>query len=94
MKGKTSILGKCILAMFIISFFCGVSISGDTVTILGKVTRDFKIVTDDNKVYEIGDNEKADELVQYIDKNVIITGIIENVDGFTIIYVISYNVIE
>ena len=62
--------------------------------IIGTVNSDFQIVTDNNQVYEIGDNEKGDELAKLVDKKVSAMGIVEEADGEKVLLVISYEVIE
>jgi hypothetical protein len=72
----------------------GQSLSSDEVTVVGTVNDSYQIVTDGYEVYEIGDNELGDELVNHVGATVEVTGEVEEGDGVKIIMVTSFVVIE
>ncbi len=90
-NGRNLFVGLCV--MIIVALFSGSAISAESVTIVGTINDNYQIVTDNDQVYEIGDNEKADELMELIDKRVKVTGTVEEVGGAKVITVTSYEVI-
>ena len=80
--------------MFMIAFLSGPAISAKSVTIMGTVNADGQIVTDNDQVYEIGENKKGDELFELVGKKVKVTGTIKEEDGTKVITVNSYKAIE
>jgi hypothetical protein len=67
---------------------------GATETITGKVNDDYQIVTDDGDVYELGENDKGDEVADLIGKRVQVTGAVTDDDGMMTIMVASYRILE
>jgi hypothetical protein len=65
-----------------------------TVTITGTVNDDYQIVADDGQVYEVGQNEKGDEVVDLAGKRVKATGTVEESEGQKTINITSYEVVE
>ena len=61
---------------------------------MGTVNADGQIVTDNDQVYEIGENKKGDELFELVGKKVKVTGTIKEEDGTKVITVNSYKAIE
>jgi len=61
-------------------------------TIMGTVNDDYQIVTDDEKVYEVAETEKGDEVVRLVGKKVRVTGTVEESEGTKIITVTAYEV--
>ena len=94
MKTNKKFLFVGFLAILMIAFLSGPVISADSVTIVGTINEDGQIVAGDDKVYEVGDNEKGDELVKLVGKKVKVTGTVEEDDGKKVITVTSYEVIE
>ena len=78
-------VGLC--SMIIVAFITGVAISGECITITGTVNETLQIVADDGQVYEVGDTEKGDEVVDLIDKKVKVTGTVEQSEGMKIIFI-------
>ena len=95
MKRKSFLLIK-IFAIIIAFLIVGPAFSSDRVTIIGVVTDDQQIVTDDDEVYEIYDNGKGSELISNVGMRVKVTGTVENDEdsGNKIITVISFQVID
>jgi hypothetical protein len=94
MKKNRKYLFIGFLAMLMIAFLSGSVISADSITIVGTINADGQIVTDNDQVYEIGENKKGDELFELVGKKVKVTGTVVEEDGTKVITVISYKVIE
>ena len=54
--------------MVIVALTSGVAMAKGTMTIAGTVNDDYQIVADDGQVYEGGQNEKGDEVVDLAGK--------------------------
>ena len=83
-----------LLAFTFLACILSPAIAGDEVTITGTINADNQIVTDDNQVFTIGDNEKGDELVGMLNKKVKVTGMVEEEGGGKTIMVDSYEVVS
>jgi len=94
MKRNKKYLFAGLCAMIIVAFISGIAFSGETRTITGTVKDDYQIVADDGQVYEVGDTEKGDEVVDLVDKKVKVIGTVEESDGEKIINITSYEVLE
>lgn len=94
MKKNKKFLFAGFLAMLMIAFLSGPAISADSVTIVGIMNNSYQIVTGNDQVYEIAEGEKGDELIEFVDKKVKVTGTVEEDDGTKAITVTSYEVIE
>jgi len=94
MKKNKKFLFAGFLAMLIIAFLSGPTISANSVTIVGRVNDDYQIVTDNDQLYHIGEGEKGDEVTELVGKKVKVAGMVEEVDEGKIIVVTSYEIIE
>jgi hypothetical protein len=83
-----------LLALTFIALMVSPAFAGDEVTIMGTINADNQIVTEDNQVFAIGDNEKGDELVGMLNKKVKVTGMVEEEGDARTIMVDSYEVIS
>jgi hypothetical protein len=92
MKRKYFMAAICVL--IITGFMSGIAFSDNTVTITGKVNESYQIVTDNDVIYEIGANEKGDELGDMVDKKVKVTGTVLEDEGTKVIMVTGYKVID
>jgi hypothetical protein len=83
----------CVLSFALI--FSG-PVFAEEVTIVGEITEDHQIVTEDSKVYEVADTDMGDDLMNQVDvgKKVKITGTVKEEDGQKVIDVTSYEIIE
>ncbi|MFH1351679.1 MAG: hypothetical protein ABII26_12210 [Pseudomonadota bacterium] len=72
----------------------GIAIPEGRITITGTINTDYQIVSENNHIYEIGDNDKGDELVRFVNKKVKVTGTLKELSGDKVILVISYEVLE
>ena len=94
MKKNKKYLFIGFLAVLMIAFLTGSVMSADSVTIVGTLNADGQIVTDNNQIYEIGENRKGDELFELVGNKVKVTGTAVEEDGATVITVTSYEIIE
>jgi len=95
MKKNDRSLFIIVCAVFFMTLPVGLSSSADEVTIFGTVNDYYQIETDDGEVYEIGDNEQGDELIEHMGERVEVTGTVEeDEDGVKVIMVMSFVVIE
>ncbi len=84
-----------VCAIFFVALSFGSAISANEVTISGTVNDYYGIETDDGEVYEIGDNEQGDELVEHVGARVEVTGMVEeDEDGVKVITVTSFVLLE
>ena len=84
-----------VCAVFLVALSSSPVLTADEETIIGTVNDFYQIVTDDNEVYEIGDSEQGNELVEHVGAIVEATGIVEeDEDGVKTITVTSFVVIE
>ncbi len=63
-------------------------------TVVGTVSGDFTILTDADEVFEIGEGETGDEVVELIGQRVRVTGPVQVIEGVRVIAVSSYTIIE
>ena len=80
--------------MFILFAFCAPAIAQDKVVITGTVNESYQIEDDEGELYEIGENEKGDELGELIGAKVRVTGTIQEDEDLKTIMVISFEVIK
>ncbi|MBU0986905.1 MAG: hypothetical protein KKH68_06590 [Proteobacteria bacterium] len=66
----------------------------DQVTITGKVTDTYQIVTEDGTVYEVADTDMGNDLLNHVGKTVEATGTIAVEEGHNVITVTSYTLLE
>lgn len=85
-------MGLCALA--VIFGLLGSAVSGESLTTTGTINEDYQFVADDGQIYIVAEPEKVGELDETIGKKVMVTGSIEESEGFKIIVIASYRVIE
>jgi hypothetical protein len=94
--------GKCIkpavwvaLTLFLAVLASGAVFAAEAVTIVGTVNDEGALVGSDDKIYELGENEKGDELVERVGAKVEVKGTVTvHEDGSQTIDVDSYKVLE
>ena len=64
------------------------------VTITGEVTEDYQIITNNGEVYDIGEGDQGDALMENVGKLVEVTGILTEEDGIKTITVTHFNVVK
>jgi hypothetical protein len=95
MTSKKSIIGMSVLVVFLAALFVGSVWAAETMTIVGTVSDDGKIVADDGRTYDIGDNDQAAEVSEQSGKKVEVKGTVEEgTGGNQTIMIESYKVIE
>ncbi len=65
------------------------------IEIEGTVTADYQILTDDDELYEIGETDKGEELMDYVDQRVRLIGAVEEGDdGTKVLQVTSFQLLD
>ena len=64
------------------------------VTVVGTINDENQLVASESLVYEIGDSEMADSLLENIGAKVSVVGTVVDEDGIKTINVISFEVME
>ena len=82
-----------IITLVLLTFFSAVCFAADPITIKGKINDDNQLVTEDETIYTIADNDQGSALMELVGEQVIVTGTVEEDDGEKIITVISYEVV-
>ena len=90
--GRCLITGLC--SIFVFFLLCAPLIAQDKAVITGTVNESYQIEGDDGETYDIGENEKGDELGELIGEKVRVTGMVQEEDGLKTIMVISFEVIK
>ena len=91
--------GKCltlsILVVFLITAVAGNISAGEKMTIVGVVTEDGLIVDKSGVIYEIGENDKFEDITEHTDVKMEVKGtVIEDEGGNKIITIESFKVLE
>ena len=94
MRNKSKIIYWGILITILVTLLSGVSLAGNTVTIVGTVNAEYQIVDDNGTVYEIADNENGEEVAELVGRKVKVTGNLIDANGTPIITIALYEVIE
>ena len=83
-----------LFALAAIFIFTAPALAQQTVTIVGTVVGGYQIEDENGQVYEIGDNEKGEELDELYDSKVSVTGKLTEEDGIKTITVTSFKILE
>lgn len=83
-----------ILIIGFIALFTGMAAAADEVSITGTINGDSQLVDDSGTAYDIGDNEKGNEVMELVGKKMSVKGTVMEADGTKIITIISFKVIE
>ena len=84
-----------VLSVFLCILFAGGLALADTAaTIMGEVTENNEIVTDDGTAYTIAPTEKGDELSAMVGEIVNVTGTVQESEGEKIITVTNFAVVQ
>jgi hypothetical protein len=95
MMRKKSIIGMSILVVFMAALVVGSVWAAESMTIVGTVSDDGKIVDESGKTYSIGENDKAAEVSEQSGKKVEVKGTVEEgTGGSQTIMIESYKVVE
>jgi hypothetical protein len=88
---------KLLTVALIFSFvfmFAGPALSGGGVTIVGIINDDSQIVDNDGIVYEVTDNDVAEEVMEHVGKKLEVKGTVMEEEGSKMITITSYTVLE
>ncbi len=73
----------------------GIVLSAEMVEVVGTVSPDYQIMTDDDEIYEVGETDEGDELMDFVDRRVRVFGTVDEAeDGTKIIQVMEFQVLE
>ncbi len=62
MKRKKTFFAVSVIAFLMVTMFFATNVLGEEITIKGKVNDKYQIITEDGQIYEVGNNEKGDEV--------------------------------
>jgi len=88
---------KIALAVLIIGFIAlvvGIAAAAEEVSITGTINEDSQLVSDTGETYDIGDNEKGNDVMDMVGKKVSVKGTVMESEGTKIITITSFDVIE
>ena len=94
MKKNMKKIFSGILIIGFIALLAGMAAAADEVSITGTINGDSQLVDDSGTAYDIGDNEKGDEVMELVGKKVSVKGTVMEAEGTKIITITSFNVIE
>jgi hypothetical protein len=86
--------GYGMLTVFLILGLVGYALAGSDMKVVGTVGEDNTITDESGAVYEIGDNEKGEEISELAGKKVEIMGTIEEEGGTKTIVIDSFKLME
>ena len=89
---KNMVLGFLIIGF--ITLLAGWVTAAEEVSITGTINKDSQLVADSGTTYDIGDNEKGNDVMDLVGKKVSVKGTVMDADGTKIIMVTTFNVIE
>ena len=94
MSKKTKKIVTGILIIGFIALLAGIAAAADEVSITGTVNEDSQLVADNGQTYDIGDNEKGNEVMELVGKKVSVKGTVMEAEGTKIITITAFDVIE
>jgi len=83
-----------ILIIGFIALLAGMAATADEVSITGTINGDSQLVDDSGTAYDIGDNEKGNEVMELVGKKVSVKGTVMEAEGTKIITITAFDVIE
>jgi hypothetical protein len=83
-----------ILTIGFIALLAGIAAAGEEVSITGTINDDMQLVADSGITYDIGDNEKGNEVMDLVGKKVSVKGTVMEAEGTKIITITAFDVIE
>ncbi len=82
------------LIVGVVFMFAGPALSGGAVTIVGTLNDDNQIVDSAGVVYDVDDNEMAEEVMEHVGKKLEIKGTVTEAEDAKMITITSYTVLE
>ena len=83
-----------ILIIAFIAVFAGIVAAEEEISITGTINDNMQLVADGGTTYDIGDNEKGNEVADLVGKKVSVKGTVMESEGTKIITITSFDVIE
>lgn len=83
-----------VLAIAFIALLAGMAAAEEEISITGTINDESQLVDDSGTVYDIGDNEKGNEVTELIGKKVSVKGSVVQAEGIKMITITSFKVIE
>ena len=84
-----------ILVCALVMVLAGIVLSAETVEVVGTVSPDYQILTDDDEIYDVGETTEGDQLMDFVDQRVRVLGTVDEAeDGTKIIQVMEFQVLE
>jgi hypothetical protein len=83
-----------ILIIGFIALLAGMAAAADEVSITGTINGDSQLVDDSGTAYDIGDNEKGNEVMELVGKKVSVKGTVMEAEGTKIITITAFDVSE
>ncbi len=83
-----------ILIIGFIALLAGMAAAADEVSITGTINGDSQLVDNSGTAYDIGDNEKGNEVMELVGKKVSVKGTVMEAEGTKIITITAFDVIE
>ena len=83
-----------IIGLMVAAFFCAAAIAAEEKTITGQINEEQQFVANDGTIYEIGESDKGNELVEMTGKKVSVTGMVTESEGAWTIEVTDFELME
>lgn len=83
-----------ILGVLVVAFVCSMAIAAEQQTITGEISEGGQFLTEDGKVYDLGESDTSQEVADLSGKKVTITGTVSENEGTMTIEVVDYEVME
>jgi len=87
-------VGVGLVLAIVVVLVPGLALGDKTVSIVGEVSEDFQVTTDDDQVIEIMTDDKGEELIDHAGARVKVTGEIVEEGADRSLKVLSYEVLE
>jgi hypothetical protein len=92
-KNKKKIVLR-ILTIGFMALLAAMAAAGEEVNITGTINGESQLVDESGTVYDIGDSEKGNEVMDLVGKKVSVKGTVMEAEGIKIIMITAFNVIE
>lgn len=94
MKRKIGCIGLLLAGWMVFLLMFPMQVSAETVTIIGVVSSDYQLETEEGDIYDFAASEIADELLDYVGEKVKVTGTIIEDDGNEVLSVESFIIVD
>ncbi len=93
MKNHNGLRGMVFTVAMVLMFITIAVADSESLTVEGTIIN-YQLVAADGQVYEIAVNDVGDQLVEFVDTRVRVTGFVEDEDGIKVLTVSSYEVLR